>query len=488
MPSFGKGLLRMSERLDSREPAGRRGALAVGGVFAALLAAAMFFSGTIYTYDLPRVTASSPGNGYLNKRETTSGYADWESVGKINSNIAGKIAEVRVSKGDRVTAGQVLFIMSYDRAESERKLLEIENSLEKLDLDIQGIYLKMERYKRNLSDYAASQAEARRQYEKAATKQTTGNDLALTDLNIRKAEQSLTDAKILYEAGAATLREVATAQDNLETLYIQRESTVRSIEEQREKDADNLETLYRNISSYDKSITDAKADMEQLELDLISREHDKKSYGMQKEPYLSALADYDDNLEIISDVSGIALTVPVEKGQNIGENTLMATVGVGNAYIVTCTIPIDNNFVFPGGAAVLSNTARVLEGEIISIEPGEHGKDLEVRVISDDIYAGETFDITFSNRSEIRYTLVPNGALNRDNDGYYVKQIKKRSGLLGDEYYLERLDVYIGDSDSQNTVITGGVRFFEPIMLTSDKPAAPGDAVTLTNEEEFFAN
>ena len=478
----------MNERYDGNEKTGRRGALAVGGVFAALLAAAMFFSGTIYTYDLPRVTASSPGNGYLNKRETSSGYADWETVVKINSQISGKIAEVCVGEGDRVTAGQVLFRMSYDREESERKLREIENSLEKLDLDIQGINLRMERYRRNLNEYASSKSEARRQYEKAATKDTTSNDLALTDFNIKKAEQTLSDTKALYEAGAATLRELTNAQDSLDTLYIQRKSTVRSMEEQSEKDADNLDTLYRNISSYDKSIADVNADMEQLELDLVSRGRDRISYELQKEPYLTALANYDSNMEVLSGSGGTVLSVPVEAGQTVGENALMATLGVGNSYIITCTISFDNNFIFPGDGVGLSNTAHVLDGVITSISPGERGKDLEIRVSSDEITAGETFDLSFVRRSEVRYTLVPNGALNQDNNGYYVNQIKKRDGLLGEEYYLERLDVYIGDSDSQNTVITGGVRFFEPIMLTSDKPVSPGDAVALVNEEDFFAN
>ncbi|MCL2059167.1 MAG: HlyD family secretion protein [Oscillospiraceae bacterium] len=467
----------------------RRGAWAIGGTFAALLAALMFFSGTIYQYNLPKVSASRPSNGYLSKRETSSGYADWESIGKQYSPIAGKVSEICISEGDRVDVGQVLFLLSFDRAEAERRLREIDNSLEKLEIDIQGLYLRMERANRAIADGNASKAEARRLYEAAAGKvATTSNDLAILEIDIKKAEQTLADATILFEAGAGTEREIASAQDNLDTLYLRHEATIRSMDEQLEKDAESLDTLYRNISSYDKSIADSLADIEQLELDLKSRERDKISYDLQREPYLEALAGYDAHGEIRASVGGLVLSVDAEVGQNVGEGAMMATIGIGNSYIVECQISIENNFVFLGDSCELSNTAHVFEGVIISIAPGDRGKALKVRLASDEVTVGETFNLTFERISDVRYTLVPNGALNQDNDGYYLNQVKRRDGLLGSEFYLERLDIYIGDSDSQNTVITSGLRFFEPIVLTSDKPVQPGETIMLINEADFFAD
>ena len=478
----------MSNSGKKSESAGRRRAWAFGGVFAALLAVLMFFSGTIYQYDLPKVSAGRPNNGYLSKRETSSGYADWETIGKLNSPVSGKIAEVCVGEGDIVEAGQVLFRMSFDRTEAERRLREIDNSRAKLEIDLQGLYLRMERTRRTIAEQIASQADARSQYEKTAMKETTSNDLALMDIDIRKAEQTLSDTLILYEAGAATAREITTAQEALETLYLRRETTVRSLEEQAETKADTLETQARNITSYDKSIADSKADLEQYELDLQSRNLDMAGYDLQCEQYLDTLAEYDKYGEIYSKFDGIVLSVPVEAGQDVAVNAPMATIGVGASYIVECSISIDNNFVFLGDSCELSNTAHIFYGDIISIAPGDRGKALKIRVTSDEITAGETFNLTFERRSDVRYTLAPNGALNQDSDGYYLNVVRKRDGLLGSEYYLERLDVFIGDSDSQNTVILDGIRFFEPIVLTSDKSVQPGDIITLINEADFFAD
>jgi hypothetical protein len=59
--------------------------------------------------------------------------------------------------------------------------------------------------------------------------------------------------------------------------------------------------------------------------------------------------------------------------------------------------------------------------------------------------------------------------------------------MMGKEYYLERLNVYIGDSDSKNTAIVRGITFFEPLVLISDKAVSAGDAIKLINVGDFFA-
>jgi hypothetical protein len=125
---------------------------------------------------------------------------------------------------------------------------------------------------------------------------------------------------------------------------------------------------------------------------------------------------------------------------------------------------------------------------VLRINPDERGKTVAIALVSEEVTAGETFSITFEKVSATTYTLVPNSALNQDNDGYFLYQVKRRSGMLGREYYLERQSVYIGDSDSKNTVIVRGVTFFEPVVLTSDKAVSVGDVVTLTNVGDFFAD
>jgi hypothetical protein len=59
---------------------------------------------------------------------------------------------------------------------------------------------------------------------------------------------------------------------------------------------------------------------------------------------------------------------------------------------------------------------------------------------------------------------------------------------MGEEYYLERLNIFIGDSDHQNTAVLRGITFFEPIVLVSNKALSAGLTVTLKNPGDFFEN
>ncbi|QHI73537.1 hypothetical protein [Aminipila terrae] len=59
--------------------------------------------------------------------------------------------------------------------------------------------------------------------------------------------------------------------------------------------------------------------------------------------------------------------------------------------------------------------------------------------------------------------------------------------MLGKEYYVEKLKVYIGDNDNENTIITKGITFFEPVVLLCNKELSAGDTIILENEGDFFA-
>ena len=114
------------------------------------------------------------------------------------------------------------------------------------------------------------------------------------------------------------------------------------------------------------------------------------------------------------------------------------------------------------------------------------GDEIVIIVPEDAIEDGDAFDIVFEKESPELRILVPNGALKRDGSGYFLYQVKQQKGLLGKEYYVAKLRVYIGDNDADYTVVTEGITFFEPIVVQCDKELKEGDTVVLKNEGEFF--
>jgi hypothetical protein len=149
---------------------------------------------------------------------------------------------------------------------------------------------------------------------------------------------------------------------------------------------------------------------------------------------------------------------------------------------------LQNNFVVAGDECKISNPDHGFVATVAKVSPTDMAKEVTVRISSDDIVFGETFDIEFAKEAAMAAVLVPNGAVNMDSDGYFVYYIKKRKGILGDEYYAQRVTVYTGDSDNENTVITGGITFFEPMVMLASKPFSAGDTIKVKNEGEFFVD
>ena len=412
----------------------------VGGFFLILLVLLIFFSRTMYSFNLTRVTAVKPSNGRLSKLEITNGLASWAEIERVYAQVSGTAGEILVREGEQVEAGQPLFNLEFDRDEAERKLREINASRERYKLDIQNILLREEKL--------------------SGANGTVAYELDQTERDIQKARDTLDDAKALFEIGEFSRRDLESAEAALENLYLKKE----------------------------KAQADYQADLQSLQLELKSKEMDLSNLLLQEEPYLKALADYENYSVITAPASGQLLSLNVQKGVSINEKALLAEIGVGHDFIVECNISLENNFVLPGDSCELSNSTHTFNGTVQRLNPGERGKTVEVYLVSENVTAGETFDIVFEKISDTTYTLVPNSALNQDNDGYFLYQVKRRNGMLGKEYYLERLNVYIGDSDSKNTAIVKGVTFFDPVVLTSEKAVSAGEIISLTNVGDFFAD
>jgi multidrug efflux pump subunit AcrA (membrane-fusion protein) len=446
----------------------------VGAAFLAVLLALIFFSRTIYGYNLPVITATKPENGRLSKLETSTGIVDWSAVENLYAVVGGVVDEVLVKEGEAVAEGQELYRLRFDRDEAERKLREIQNSRQKLHTEIQNLNLSLAKQNRYMGDLSSET------YEEDAV---SSYELDAVTIDIRKAQADLRDMREREEEGEASEWDVDKARYALQALYLKQEELERKLAEQQEDAKKTLEEQEQNRAS---RLQDYEADIAALQLQLQAKNIELSSLAIQEEPYRKALADFETHAVVAATTDGTVISLSAVRGETVRAEQLLASIGADGTYEVECNISLDNNFVLPGDTVELSNSTHVVEGTVTKITPTVQNKTVTIEVIDPAVIAGETFDITFEKISDTTYTLVPNGALNQDNDGYFLNQVGRRDGIMGQEYYLERLDVYIGDSDAKNTAIVRGITFFEPIMLISDKPATAGDVVALSNAGDFF--
>jgi multidrug efflux pump subunit AcrA (membrane-fusion protein) len=379
--------------------------------------------------------------------EISSGIADWAELDRVYAALSGTVDAVFVKEGDPVQAGQALFQMRFDVEAAERRLREIQNNIGKIQNDIKYTTAKLETIRRALEEAAdgpGDVAEVREEYRP---------DLISLDLN--KARMALKEAELAYELGAKSRYDLETARNNLTALFLKYQS-----------------------------------DEGALEFDLGAKSIDLQNLLLQEESCRDTLEDYRTYSVIAAPAAGVVVSLDVKKGMYIQEKAPTASIGKAGEFTVECTVSPENNFVIPGDTCRLSNSSHVLEGTVSRVKPSDRGKTVSITVRSGErtgeITPGETFEILFEKNSAASYTLVPNAALNHDNDGYFLNQIKRRKGILGEEYYTERLDVYIGDSDRTNTVIIKGITFFEPLVLRSSQAIVSGGTISLVNPGDFF--
>jgi len=410
-----------------------------GAVIFLLLVLLLFFSRTIYTYNMPQVTGTRPARGALSKLETSSGIASRFETENIYAAASGNVGRVYVREGDTVQRNQVLFEMDFNITQIERNLFEIENNISKMEADIRALLSRLSSVREAL---AAKNGEI---------PQYTSPDSGLIVMEISRALASFKDAEIAFNYGAFSRNELVNAENNLKAVLYKYEAETASIEH--------------------------SVELKQIDL---------ANLRLAREAASDKLRDYRNNSVIRAPVDGIVLELAAERGRYVYENALLVSIGAGDEFIVECNISLDNNFVNPGETCRLYNSNSSVTGDIKRVKPSANGKTVTISFTSGTVTDGETFDITFEENSSSSFTLVPNRAINQDNDGYFIYQIKRRQGFMGYEYYIERLNIFIGDSDHQNTAVIRGITFFEPIVLVSDKSLETGITVSLKNAEDFF--
>jgi multidrug efflux pump subunit AcrA (membrane-fusion protein) len=448
----------------------------VGAVVFMLLIAMGFFSNTIYMYNTPSVTAVLPVSGRLQKRETSTGIADWADIEELYTEVAGRVDELYAAEGDAVTEGQELARLSFETEDLQARLQALALDREKMLLAAETTTMRVNRLWSEISELQA---------EVYQPEEVSDRELAALQTKITEAEEGLYGLERLFEVGGVTQQELDAARQALDALRLDYDNLILT----RDK---NIENAQRGVEEREKArakaISDKQYEINTLGQDAKARELDLRQNDNDRAAIEAQLSLYDNSALIYAPADGVIVSLELKRGQSVSKNQLAASIGVGSTFIIECEISSRNNFTVTGDECRLSNTDHRFTANITKITPTADAKEVTVRIESDEITAGETFDLEFTKESADSAVLVPSGAVNRDSTSYFVYRIGERKGVLGDEYFAEKLRVEIGDSDGTNTVITKGIMFFEPIVLTSDKPFNEGATLSVKNEGDFFVN
>jgi HlyD family secretion protein len=106
-------------------------------------------------------------------------------------------------------------------------------------------------------------------------------------------------------------------------------------------------------------------------------------------------------------------------------------------------------------------------------------KELVFAIKEDRLKGGESASFTIFKRMPPSRSLLPSGAVRSDSQSSYVLVVKEKKGVLGNEFYVQRANVQVGNSDDTHTEIVNGLGPLDKVVASGNKPVSDGDRVMI---------
>ena len=402
-------------------------------IFLCIMAFLTFFSNTINNFTLPKVKSEYAAGGSLVKEVTGEGLVVARESQYEYTQLNAAVEAVNVKAGDKVIKGQVIMIL--ERQEAERQLREASILLEKQKL--------------TLADKDAASDGEDEDLEIAAAKQ-----------KLEEKETSHQNIKALYDAGAETLSSLKTAEYDLADAKRAYEKALR---------------VYRErIEGSSRELQEAKYDLElkQLQVDKLSYELDNRYIIRAKCNGIVKEVNFEKGT-LVNNAKPLCVVINNEKGYEF--NT---SVDADIAKYLTVGDLVDVRINTSSGETIEGIISRIKESEL---QKGKR-KELYIAVEKENLIGGEVGYIYQNKDIGFYALLVSNNSVHTEVGGKFVWVIRERKKLLGNEYYLVKVYVTVGKSDSSKTAILSGLTAEDRIVagVEGNKAVVEGSKVILT--------
>lgn len=399
-------------------------------IFVVILIFLTFFSNTINNFMLPSVKVIRTKSGKLVREIDGQGVVQPKETYTFYTNTPLKVLDVLSRTGQWVKKGQT--IMSLDTEELERKLKDEKIIFEQRKINLQKLMNENIEQKYMM-------------------------DIQLASKKLLQGKENVETKQMLYEAGIETKQELKEAKMDLEIL---------------QKEYDKL------LIQKDHALKEHDLDIQSAELDLEL----KKNYIKRLEEELNAAK------EIVAPVDGFIQEINFSKGEIANESKPLFKMTYSDKGF-EIKIYIDRmkaSYLEVGNDVNVKIThldVRKVKGKIREISENLQDEKDKMNLFIDfdvrDLKGGEQGEIHITKETQTYEVLIPNEAVRQSKTDFFVFLIKEKNGPLGNEYYVQKANIFCGGSDSSHTVVTDGLYEWDKIIVSSDKPISEGDRVKL---------
>ena len=426
------------------------------------------------------------------------------------------VAEVVVSVGQQVCEGDPLYLLEEDSVTELEE--ELQSNVEKAKADLEAVEAGQTLSKQQ-AKYTYDSSTAYSSYidtEYSTTLQELQNTADSAESTMEQAKSSLEDYQAqLTEITAAyedaeqlldncqySLNGTDPADDTYGYVYFaqlteQAQSTVDSLEQQKEELEQKVEQAEENVTTAENAYNKAKRELAQGKLTATETKQLRTlAYNTAQETYDIALgylaqdlADqqdtYDETLEkwnefstyidgnaVCAKYNGVITSVELEAGDKISTGTSLVTLYDMDEVTMTVTVEEDDmTDISLGSAANVALTAYpenlftakvTAIGDATSDSSGNITYDVTVTLEGDvsGLFQSMTGDVTFVTEETADVLYVSRRAIITEDDKTYVK-VKTADGSV------EKKEVTTGLSDGSNIEISGDIAEGDTVLIES---------------------
>ncbi|QNU67343.1 biotin/lipoyl-binding protein [Ruminiclostridium herbifermentans] len=401
-------------------------------IFITVVVLLTFFSKTINNFLLPEIEITSPRAGTLTKEITAQGEVVPLNTETINAYGNWKITDVKVKEGTEVKKGEILATidvsdMKLEIKKMELNLLKMENSLKLYQNGTQAIDLEQYR-----------------------------DEVQLAQNEVDKAQKKLEEQKKLFSLDAVALESVNDAEEQLDKAkreYEQKQKLLKQKEDEIKKNGEDYQTI----------IKEKQAELELCRIELETIKKNSPQGGTIKSP-----------------VDGLIKSLSIEKGSvaNSGQ-TLFEIIKRETDTYIKWTLDSKRAGEVDKRAEVMFSIAEpeklefsgAIKEKKYLLNEGTYQYLAEVKKEGLNLEIGQKVDVLVKKSSTPYPKLVPNSSITKEIGKSCVYVMKTKNGIMGEERYVQKVEVTVDESDNFYSAISGGgLTEDDKVVTFSSKP------------------
>lgn len=456
----------------------------------AMLLLTIFNSG-IQKMLLPCVTVEQPKSGNIYIKVRGNGILESGKTKSVSAEADGQVKELYVSVGDVVKKGQQLILtesvddMSLETAQTE--MARLEDEYEKVILEKSAEYgvdsliiqdakeqfelsmNKLERIKSNRAEYDENVGLLEKEKGALGT--------------LKKELESAENLTGMQESGEENEQVEENAQKLSASDYVK---VMKQNYEKKEGEIRNLEARQEILLNDGIDVDEARLDVNQKLITLKQYLLDEK----KREVDLSALTEkMDDKKEeieqlndeskcrVLTDSDGVIREILCVPGEVIQKNqTVILLSPLQTSYRFSFEINKSlADYVSVGDEAkVLNVWDEDVSCELINIKASSEAPDrcmvLEFSADGENLAIGQNIAVSVGETKKYYDTIIPQNAVNEDNEGSFVFVLRTKNSAFGTRYYVERVSVQVLESDETQVAVLGALSENDYIVTLSTEP------------------